>query len=122
MRTKTQLYHYLLSFADTRLYKWYNNCLIDAFGDFSEQTIKVNTEQAQKEIKDRYTLVELQTILNRADTRILEDKNYIAICGADEPFIYTFDNFEDSLQKNYGMLDYIMDNPEVLAELENMDE
>lgn len=125
MRTKTQLYHYLLSFADTRLIKWYNNCVVDAFGDYSEQTIAVNNQEATIYWATLYGLEKLCSIMKNKNSRIFDEDLWIAVCGGENPYMITFSTFEEFL--NIGdnkdcLLDYIATYPELLAELENMEE
>ena len=125
MRTQKQLQHYLLSFADTLLYEWYNGVMVDPFGDYKEQTIHVNTENAQKTLKDVYSLEVLCEVMRNENTNFNEDDTYIAICGGDSPYIISFNSFEEfmanmSAEDRDGFLGYVQEFPEHLETLEEM--
>jgi len=125
MRTKTQLKHYLLSFADTLLYEWYNAMMVDPYGDYSEQGIHVNCDTNVDFIKAVYNIEKLCETMRNKNTQVSEDDNYIAICGGDKPYIITFNSFEEFLNKlseedRDGLLEYVQSEPTYLEELENM--
>ena len=99
MRTQKQLYHYLLSFADATLYEWYNSIIVDEFGDYREQTILVNCPQNMDFVRTIYDLEVLCGVMRNPNTQIVEDDNYLAICGGEKPYIITFNSFEEFMSK-----------------------
>lgn len=116
--TTQQIYHYLLSFDEETLIKWYNDYLVDPYGDFREQIILRNNKEGQDYIKNAYDLEVLCEVMNNPKTRICEDDNYIMIDGADRPFITTFNTMEVWLANREYILTYIKeDAPELLDEL-----
>lgn len=124
MRTKTQLYHYLLSFSDKALIDWYNNNLVDAFGDYSEQTIMPLCDTTRACVLGLYGMERLCSVMREKKTRIFDEDKYIAICGGDTPYIITFSSFEEFLvgENKESVLNYVMEYPEVLETLEEMAE
>lgn len=127
MRTKTQLYHYLLSFADTVLYEWYNSMMVDPYGDYKEQSIQVNCPTNIDFVKTVYDLEKLCEVMRNPNTKVSEDDNYIAISGGETPYIITFNSFEEFLgrlseEDRNGLLEYAGSEPEYLSELEQIAE
>lgn len=117
-----QLYHYLLSFDEAVLIKWYNEIVVDAFGDFSEQIIRENNASAHDIIKDTYSLEALARILRNPKTELSEDTKYIAATGGDNGYIITFDSFKEFLDKEIGLLEYLLTYYDNVEELERMAE
>lgn len=117
-----QLYHYLLSFDEAVLIKWYNEIVVDAFGDFSEQIIRENNASAHDIIKDTYSLEALARILRNPKTELSEDTKYIAATGGDNGYIITFNSFKEFLDKEIGLLEYLLTYYDNVEELERMAE
>ena len=117
-----QLYHYLLSFDEAVLIKWYNEIVVDAFGDFSEQIIRENNASAHNIIKDTYSLEALARILRNPKTELSEDTKYIAATGGDNGYIISFNSFKEFLDKEIGLLEYLLTYYDNVEELEKMAE
>lgn len=123
LSTKTHVYHYLLSFNTRTLIDWYNNDLCDPFGDYSEQIIRDLDGEGEKAVKNLLSIETLIEVGRNPKTNFTEDSIYFALTGGDKPYLLSFDNFEEFLQKmtsddRDGLLDYIMENPEYLESLE----
>lgn len=93
--THEQLKHYFLSFDFEVFMEWYNNNMIDPFGDYREQTIQYNREDAENFIKAQYNLETLWHVLGDDRTMIREDDKYIMVTNGDDPYIVTFSTMED---------------------------
>ena len=101
-RTKNQIRHYLLSFPDSVLIDWYNNQIVEAFGDFSEQVIRLNTPEAQNYIK---SALDLEVILQAArdeNTNYSAGEKYFCLTGGTRPYFVSFDTFEQFLYTESG--------------------
>lgn len=123
LSTKTQVYHYLLSFNTRTLINWYNNDLCDPFGDHSEQIIRDLDEEGEKAVKNLLSLETLIKIGENTKTNFSEDSIYFALTGGDEPYLLSFNSFEEFLQNmpngdREGLLDFLMGSPEYLEMLE----
>ena len=117
--TEKQIFHYILSFDDATLIKWYNNDVVEPFSDYSDQIIRENTEQAKQTICDTYGWEALFSLLQNKKTAINEDDKYIMVDGADSPYIVTFSTFEEFLTKQEYLCAYIKnDRPELLDYLD----
>ena len=113
-----QIYHYLLSHTDEELIKWYNSTIVEPFGDFRDQTIRENTQQAIHDITSNYDLEMLVNIFSSEKTKVSEAHKYLMLTGADMPYLITFDSFEDFLSKEGEYLcGFLEDVPDLLEEL-----
>ena len=120
--TTQQIYHYLLSFDEETLIKWYNDYLVDPYGDFREQTIRKNTEEEKNNICASFDLEVLCEIMRNKKTAVWEEDKYIMVDGADRPYIITFSTFEEFLSKHEYICTYLKeDAPELLDELKRED-
>jgi len=124
-RNKEQTYHFLLSFKTSTLVKWYNDSLIDPFSDFSEQTLRENTENIVADLKDALSLETLLQAGRNPHTKYSECDRYFALTGCDKPYFVSFDTFEQFLngiapEDKDGFLDFLLSVPEHLEALEEM--
>jgi len=119
--THEQLKFYFLSFDFEVFMEWYNNNIVDPFGDYKEQTIQYNREDAQKAIKNLYDLETLWHIMGDDRTMIREDDKYIMVTNGDDPYIVTFSTMEDFFKYNdfEGLASYLDTYPETLQELKH---
>lgn len=116
--TKSQLFHFILSFNERTLRTWYNEVMVDPFGDFREQTIRDYTEEEENELKNELSLEVLCEIMRNKKTAVWEEDKYIMVDGADRPYIITFSTFEEFLSKHEYICTYLKeDAPELLDEL-----
>lgn len=114
-----QIYHYLLSYTDEELIRWYNDVMVDPYGDFRDQTIRYNQPQAIHDITSNYDLEMLVSIFSNPRTRVSEEHAYLMLTGADNPYLITFRDFEEFLSKEGEYIcGYVEENPELLDELE----
>ena len=119
-RTNNQLYHFILSFPEVVLREWYNTCVIDPYGDYSHQTIRDNTEEQEDEIKSLLTLETLCKIGRNEKTDYTDLHMFFAVMGGDNPYIISFNYFEEFLKKMDNLdafLQFVQDNPEQLENL-----
>lgn len=116
-----QIYHYLLSRDEQNLVAWYNNSIVDPWGDYQDQIIRLNTEKEQNKIKSTYDLQILWAMMQDKRTKIDETQKYIAVLGGEEPYIITFDSFEEFLTIEENLTSWVEENPELLDELNNIE-
>ena len=119
-RTNNQLYHFILSFPEVVLREWYNTCVIDPYGDHAYQTIRDNTEEQEDEIKSLLTLDTLCKIGRNEKTDYTDLHMFFAVMGGDNPYIISFNYFEEFLKKMDNLdafLQFVQENPEQLENL-----
>ena len=119
-RTNNQLYHFILSFPEVVLREWYNTCVIDPYGDHAYQTIRDNTEEQEDEIKSLLTLETLCKIGRNEKTDYTDLHMFFAVMGGDNPYIISFNYFEEFLKKMDNLdafLQFVQENPEQLENL-----
>lgn len=119
--THEQLKFYFQSFDFETFMDWYNNNMIDPYGDYREQTIQYNREDAHNTIKGLYTLETLWHIMEDDRTMIREDDKYIMVTNGDDPYIVTFSTMEDFFKHVdfEGIASYIDTYPETLQALQH---
>ena len=110
-----QIYHYLLSHTDEELMRWYNDVMVDPYGDFRDQTIRHNNPSEVHDITSNYELEALVSIFGNERTRVSEDDAFLMLTGADFPHLITFNTFEDFLNgEGEYLCGYIEENPDFL--------
>lgn len=113
-----QIYHFLLSHTDEELIRWYNDVMVDPYGDFRDQTIRYNTPSAVHDITSNYELEALVSIFGNERTRVSEADAFLMLTGADFPHLITFNTFEDFLNgEGEYLCGYIEENPDLLGYL-----
>lgn len=122
--TKSQLFHFILSFNERTLRTWYNEVMVDPFGDFREQTIRDYTEEEENKLKNELSLEVLCEIMRNEKTNFVSDNLYFAVTGGDQPYLISFDTFEEflNLSEKDAFLEYLQTYPEHIDTLVEMSE
>ena len=96
--TPEQVKHYLLSFDDSTLIRWYNDVVIEPFGDFSEQAIRDNIENSICDIENDLSFETLIAVAKNPKTVYRSEDKFVCITGCDKPYIVSFSTFEEFLK------------------------
>ena len=123
-RTKNQIRHFLLSFPDEVLINWYNDVVLSPWEDFSEQCIRKNTTMARNYIKSILDLEVLIKAAKNEKTRFSAGEKYFCLTGGYDPYLLSFDTFEEFLKTEAGeaLVGWLTGSDELLDELPKMAE
>lgn len=106
-----QAKHFLLSIDEDRFINWYNNSVVDPFGDFSYSTIRENdSEEIFQWAKDTF---ELEVFINFCKNAHYSEEDKYVIFTDDS--IISFNSIEDFLDiEGYseGLIDEFLANME----------
>lgn len=106
---KTKAKFFLASLPEDVFIKWYNNDVVDPYGDFSFATIRENNAQSFKDILDILAPDVLVEMCSRSRTYDADHK-WVIFTG-DE--IFSFNSVIDLLDTEYigeGIIDAYLDN------------
>lgn len=117
-----QVRHFLLSFNDYTLIKWYNNVIVDAFGDYSEQSIRDNLVSVVEDLKNALSLETLINVARNPKTAYSEEDKFLALTGGEKPYFVSFSSFEEFLNVADGddFCQYLTSQEDDLAALDEM--
>ena len=119
-----QVKHYLLSFDNFTLIAWYNDIVIDPFGEFSEQAIRDNNENNFYDLAEVLSPEEFIKVIRDKRTNYFEEDRYFCLTGCDKPYIISFSTFEEFLKLTEGaeLCKYLLEQNDDLEALESVSE
>lgn len=97
-----QVKHYLLSFDNFTLIAWYNDIVIDPFGEFSEQAIRDNNDNNFYDLAETLSPETFIKVTRDKRTAYYDEDKFFCLTGGTSPYIVSFSSFEEFLKVAEG--------------------
>ena len=120
--TPQQAKHFLLSFDDRKVIDWYNDYVVDSYGDYAYSTIRENHETIAQDIANVLSLEALINLANHPLTRYCECDKYVIVADF---CIVSFNSVEELLNTKVGeyiVEFFLQDEEDNREDLESIDD